>query len=172
MINLILRKVCARILTIGVLFAPASLISSALWAEEVSTLKKEYIVLHQKGNSKTLIKAGEKILGAIKNKFGEGHIRHIKMLDRLAYVYMKNGKNKRSEELLLTALKLSETKHGKDSVPALESHSSLAFLYKRQNRKAEALKHLAAAVKASEKVRGQDHLETIVMKNNLAWMQK
>lgn len=155
-----------------VLLASAPFAIQSSLAEEVSVLKKEYIVLHQRGNSKTLINAGEKIVEAMKVQFGEGHVRHIKMLDRLAYVYMKNGKNKRSEELLLTALKLAETKHGKESVPALETHSSLAFLYKRQNKRDEALRHLEAAVQALEKVRGEDHLETRVMKNNLAWMQK
>ncbi len=140
-------------------------------ADELEGLKQKFSHYYEIGDFKNIFKTGHTIEAVAKAKLGEGHVRHIKALDRLANSYKIIGMKKKAEELLMKALTTAEAKHGKESRPVLETRASLGFLYVGQNRKEDAQKQFMAAVAISEKINGADHLETKVMKNNLSRVQ-
>ena len=143
----------------------------AAQADELEGLKQKFSNYYEVGDFKNIFKTGHTIEAIAKAKLGEGHVRHIKALDRLANSYKIIGMKKKAEELLMKALTAAETKHGKESRPVLETHASLGFLYVGQNRLEDAKKQFMTASAISEKLNGADHLETKVMKSNLARVQ-
>lgn len=143
----------------------------AAQADELEGLKKQFSNYYEIGDFKNIFKTGHTIEAIAKAKLGDGHVRHIKALDRLANSYKIIGMKKKAEELLMVALAAAEAKHGKESRPALETRASLGFLFAGQNRLEDAKKQFVAAIAISEKINGADHLETRVMRNNLSRVQ-
>ncbi len=141
-------------------------------ADELAELKKTFAIQYQYGKFKEILMTLHKMEATAKAAFGEGHERHIRVMDRLANQYKIIGRKEISEKFLKGAIALADAKHGKESKIALIPRHSLGVLYVGQDRKDDAKKMFQEALAISEKVFGADDMETIVMKNNLAMISK
>ncbi len=160
-------------IALAVALSAASLMSMPqAQADELATLKEKFAIQYQYGKFKDILTTLHTMEATAKAKFGEGHERHIRILDRLANQYKIIGRKKISEKFLMQAISLADSKHGKDSKLALIPRHSLGVLYVGQARKDDAKKMFEAAVAIATKVHGADDMETIAMKNNLAMVSK
>lgn len=162
-----------KAIALAVAVSAATLVSTPqAQADEIEKLKQDFSMYYQLGKFKDILVTGHKMEAIVKAKLGEGHERHIKILDRLANQYKVIGRKEVAEKFLMQAIALADAKHGKDSKLALIPRHSLGVMYVGQDRKADAKKQFEEAVAIAEKVYGADDMETVVMKNNLAMISK
>jgi tetratricopeptide (TPR) repeat protein len=95
------------------------------------------------------------------DKIEENKVTHIKILDKLADLYLLNGENEKAEELLRTSLEVKEKEFGKDHISLVPALDSFAFLYQAKNLPENAEKNYVRIIEIKKLHFGDEHPEVV-----------
>jgi tetratricopeptide (TPR) repeat protein len=97
----------------------------------------------------------------IQNSLGNEHIEIAKLLNRLSFVYILQGKFSQAEEYLYHALRIREQILGKEHNEVANILYTIAMLYQRQGKYKEEEKILQRALEIKVNIFGPEHHELI-----------